>query len=144
MGLNRTRFANPIGLDDPQNHSSALDLARLARRILQNDFLAATVDMPRARLTTGARTRVVVNRNRLIAREPSIAGVKTGHTQNAGYVLVGAADRKGARLVSVVLGEPSEAASSNVKLMSLLKRDRGRLAARDRTRQRIAAILARR
>ena len=110
MGLTRTRFANPVGLDDPQNHSSALDLARLARRVLQNDFLAATVDMPRARLTTGARTRIVVNRNRLIAREPSIDGVKTGHTQSAGYVLVGAADRKGARLVSVVLGEPSEGA----------------------------------
>ena len=66
--------------------------------------------MPRARLTTGARTRIVVNRNRLVARVPSIDGVKTGHTQRAGYVLVGAATRKGARLVSVVLGEPSEAA----------------------------------
>ena len=41
---------------------------------------------------------------------PSIDGVKTGHTQLAGYVLVGAATRKGARLVSVVLGEPTEAA----------------------------------
>ena len=110
MGLRRTRFANPIGLDDPGNHSSALDLARLARRFLANDFLAGTVDMPRARLTTGARTRIVVNRNRLVARVPSIDGVKTGHTQTAGYVLVGAATRKGARLVSVVLGEPSEAA----------------------------------
>jgi D-alanyl-D-alanine carboxypeptidase (penicillin-binding protein 5/6) len=110
MGLTRTRFANPIGLDDPGNHSSALDLARLARRVLRNDFLAATVDMPRARLTTGARTRIVVNRNRLVAREPSIDGVKTGHTQLAGYVLVGAATRKGARLVSVVLGEPTESA----------------------------------
>ena len=77
-GSTRTRFANPIGLDDPGNHSSALDLARLARRVPANDFLAATVDMPRARLTTGARTRIVVNRNRLVAREPSIDGVKTG------------------------------------------------------------------
>jgi D-alanyl-D-alanine carboxypeptidase (penicillin-binding protein 5/6) len=119
MGLTRTRFANPIGLDDPGNHSSALDLARLARRLLQNDFLAATVDMPRARLTTGARTRIVVNRNRLIAREPSINGVKTGHTQSAGYVLVGAAARKGARLVSVVLGEPSEAARDSDTLTLL-------------------------
>jgi len=110
MELSRTRFGNPIGLDDPGSHSSALDLARLARRFLANDFLAGTVDMPRARLTTGARTRIVVNRNRLIARVPSVDGVKTGHTQTAGYVLVGSATRKGARLVSVVLGEPSEVA----------------------------------
>ena len=110
LGLARTSFANPIGLDAPANHSSARDLAAIARRVLANDFLAATVDMPRARLTTGARTRVVANRNRLVGRYPFVDGVKTGHTQNAGYVLVGAAARKGARLVSVVLGAPSEAA----------------------------------
>ena len=62
----------------------------------------------------------MVNRNRLIAREPWIDGVKTGHTQNAGYVLVGAATRKGARLVSVVLGEPSEAAR-DADTLSLLR-----------------------
>ena len=106
LGLTHTHFANPIGLDDPGNHSSALDLARIARRVLRNDFLAATVDMPRARLTTGARTRIVANRNRLVAREPSIDGVKTGHTQKAGYVLVGAATRKGARLVTRRAGRP--------------------------------------
>ncbi len=110
LGLRETRFANPIGLDAPGNHSSAKDLARIARAVLANDFLAATVDMPRARLTTGARTRVIANRNRLVARVPYIDGVKTGHTQTAGYVLVGAATRKGAQLVSVVLGAPSDAA----------------------------------
>src|SRR6185436_17452602 len=40
MGLTHTRFANPVGLDDPDNHSSALDLARIARRVPRNDFLA--------------------------------------------------------------------------------------------------------
>jgi D-alanyl-D-alanine carboxypeptidase (penicillin-binding protein 5/6) len=109
LGLERTRFANPIGLDDPEARSTALELAQLARRVLANDFLAATVDMPRARLDTGARQRVVQNRNRLVARVPYVTGVKTGHTQGAGYVLVGSATRKGARLVSVVLGAPSEA-----------------------------------
>ena len=110
LGLRSTRFANPIGLDAAGNHSSARDLARIARRVLSNDFLAATVDMPRARLETGARPRVVANRNRLVARVPYVEGVKTGHTQAAGYVLVGAATSKGARLVSVVLGAPSESA----------------------------------
>jgi D-alanyl-D-alanine carboxypeptidase (penicillin-binding protein 5/6) len=110
LGLRNTHFANPVGLDQPGNHSTAVDLARIARRVLANDFLAATVDMPRARLGTGDRPRIVANRNRLIARVPSVDGVKTGHTQGAGYVLVGAATRKGAQLVTVVMGEPSEAA----------------------------------
>jgi D-alanyl-D-alanine carboxypeptidase (penicillin-binding protein 5/6) len=120
MGLDDTRFTNPVGLDEPGNHSSALDLARIARRVLSNDFLAGTVDMDRARLTTGAHTRVVANRNRLIGSNPSVDGVKTGHTQGAGYVLVGSATRKGARLITVVLGEPSEAARDDDTL-SLLR-----------------------
>ena len=110
LGLEQTHFANPIGLDDPAARSTALDLSRLARRAMANDFLAATVDMPRARLGTGARPRIVTNRNRLVGRYPFVDGVKTGHTAGAGYVLVGAAKQKGARVVSVVLGDGSEAA----------------------------------
>jgi D-alanyl-D-alanine carboxypeptidase (penicillin-binding protein 5/6) len=110
LGLTHTRFANPVGLDSPGAHSSALDLSRLARRVLRNDFLAATVDMPRARLLTGARPRIVANRNLLVREVGWVDGVKTGHTSGAGYVLVGSTSRKGARLVSVVLGAPSEAA----------------------------------
>jgi D-alanyl-D-alanine carboxypeptidase (penicillin-binding protein 5/6) len=110
LGLDDTRFSNPIGLDQPGNYSSARDLALLARRLLRNDTLASIVDSPRARLRTGARRRVIDNRNRLVAQVPWIDGVKTGHTLRAGYVLVGSGSRKGARLVSVVLGAPSEAA----------------------------------
>jgi D-alanyl-D-alanine carboxypeptidase (penicillin-binding protein 5/6) len=52
---------------------------------------------------------VVDNRNSLVARYPWIDGVKTGHTKQAGYVLVASGKRRGAHLLSVVLGEPSEA-----------------------------------
>jgi D-alanyl-D-alanine carboxypeptidase (penicillin-binding protein 5/6) len=110
LGLTETHYANPVGLDERGNHSSARDLARLARRVLRDRFLAETVDMPRARLTSGAHERVVVNRNDLVRRYPFVDGVKTGHTTDAGYVLVGAAKRKGVQLISVVLGTPSEAA----------------------------------
>jgi D-alanyl-D-alanine carboxypeptidase (penicillin-binding protein 5/6) len=110
LGLTHTHFANPIGLDAPGSHSTALDLSRLARRALRNDFLAATVDMPRARLLSGERPRIVTNRNRLVREVGWLDGVKTGYTSAAGYVLVGSTQRKGARLVSVVLGAPSEAA----------------------------------
>jgi D-alanyl-D-alanine carboxypeptidase (penicillin-binding protein 5/6) len=110
LGLAHTRFANPIGLDAPGAHSTALDLSRIARRFLRNDFLAATVDMPRARLLSGERPRIVANRNRLVREVGWVDGVKTGHTGGAGYVLVGSTTRGGAKLVSVVLGAPSESA----------------------------------
>lgn len=110
LRLGDTSFANPIGLDDPANHSTARDLAALARRLLGNPLFARVVDLPEATLETGARRRVVQNRNRLIRRAPFVNGVKTGHTRGAGYVLVGSAAGRGATVVSVVLGEPSESA----------------------------------
>jgi D-alanyl-D-alanine carboxypeptidase (penicillin-binding protein 5/6) len=110
IGLENTSYANPIGLDDPDNYSSAADLATLAARLLRNPTFAHIVDLPSARLSTGARPRTVVNRNDLVLRYPFVSGVKTGHTSQAGYVLVGAARQNGARVVSAVLGTPSEAA----------------------------------
>jgi len=110
LGLRDTRFANPIGLDDPDNFSSARDLASMAQRLLRNKRFARIVDRPQAELRSGDRSRVVRNRNRLVARVPLVDGVKTGHTRAAGYVLVGSAQGDGARVISVVLGEPSEAA----------------------------------
>jgi D-alanyl-D-alanine carboxypeptidase (penicillin-binding protein 5/6) len=109
LGLSDTHYANPVGLDQRRNYSSALDLSRLARTLLRNDTFATIVDSSSARLATGARPRVIANRNDLVAKVPWIDGVKTGHTGRAGYVLVGSGTRKGVRLISVTLGEPSEA-----------------------------------
>jgi D-alanyl-D-alanine carboxypeptidase (penicillin-binding protein 5/6) len=111
LGLRGTHYANPIGLDDPGNYSTARDLARLARRLLRNRRFARVVDMPEAVLQSGAHRRVVENRNDLVARFPFVDGVKTGHTLRAGYVLVGTGHGAGgARVVTVVMGEPGEAA----------------------------------
>ncbi len=111
LGLQDTSYANPIGLDDPANYSTARDLASLTRRLLRNRRFARTVDLPSAELESGDRPRVVINRNNLIAAYDFVEGVKTGHTNTAGYVLVGAAGgRAGSKVISVVLGEPSEAA----------------------------------
>ena len=110
LGLRDTHYANPIGLDDARNYSSARDLARLAARLMQNRIFAAIVDKPRAVLRSGAYTRVVHNRNLLIGRYRFVDGVKTGHTSHAGYILVGAAHGHGGKVISVVLGEPSESA----------------------------------
>jgi serine-type D-Ala-D-Ala carboxypeptidase (penicillin-binding protein 5/6) len=110
LGLSETHYSNPIGLDAPGNYSSARDLARLAHRLMLNRVFAATVDRQRATLHSGSHPRTVHNRNLLIGRYRFVDGVKTGHTARAGYILVGAAHRAGAKVISVVLGEPSEAA----------------------------------
>jgi D-alanyl-D-alanine carboxypeptidase (penicillin-binding protein 5/6) len=111
LDLENTSYANPIGLDDPANYSSARDLAALTRLLLERPRFARIVDMPVAELESGAVPRVIDNRNPLVASTPWVSGVKTGHTLGAGYVLVGSAEGRGdAKVISVVLGEPSEAA----------------------------------
>ena len=110
LGLRDTSYANPIGFDDPDNYSSARDLARLARRLLKSRRFARVADTPVATLKSGARPRTIDNRNVLVERYPFVSGVKTGHTLGAGYVLVGAGEVRGARVITVTLGAPSEAA----------------------------------
>ena len=111
LGLDDTSYANPIGFDDPLNYSTAEDLAALSRQLLERPRFARIVDMPEARLESGARPRTIDNRNTLVATHPFVSGVKTGHTLGAGYVLIGSAKGGGgARVISVVLGEPDEAA----------------------------------
>jgi D-alanyl-D-alanine carboxypeptidase (penicillin-binding protein 5/6) len=116
LGLDDTSYANPVGLDDARNYSTARDLATLARDLLRNRTFAGIVDLPRARLTSGAHPRTVLNRNNLVREYPFVDGVKTGHTQQAGYLLVGAAHRAGAHVLSVVMGEPSESARDDESL----------------------------
>jgi D-alanyl-D-alanine carboxypeptidase (penicillin-binding protein 5/6) len=82
-------------------------MALLLRR---NSFVREIIAQPRAVLRSGARERVVLNRNDLVARHSFVTGVKTGRTLAAGYVLVGSASRGGVSVVSSVLGTASEAA----------------------------------
>ena len=89
LGLTETSYANPIGLDDPHNYSSAHDLVALASILLRNRLFARIVNTPAATLSSGDHPRTVTSRNTLLGRAPWIDGVKTGHTLDAGFVLVG-------------------------------------------------------
>jgi D-alanyl-D-alanine carboxypeptidase (penicillin-binding protein 5/6) len=120
LGLENTRFANPIGLDEQGNYSSAHDLARLAVELRKHSFVRKVADRTSATLSTGDRTRTIRNRNTLLSRDPRVNGLKTGHTAAAGYVLVGTRTQRGLTLVSVVLGTPSLAARDEDSL-ALLK-----------------------
>ena len=118
-GLRGTHFSNPIGLDGAGNYSTARDLAQLGILLRRNKFARETMDRSKATLYSGAHRRVVFNHNRLISSVASMNGIKTGHTETAGYLLVGGASRAGVQLISVVMADPSEAArdSDTLKLM---------------------------
>jgi D-alanyl-D-alanine carboxypeptidase (penicillin-binding protein 5/6) len=119
LGLTDTSYANPIGLDDPDNYSSARDLVALATILLRNRLFARIVDTPAATLHSGDHPRTVTSRNTLLGEAPWIDGVKTGHTLDAGYVLVGSGTQNDTRLISAVLGTPSESARDDDTLRLL-------------------------
>jgi D-alanyl-D-alanine carboxypeptidase (penicillin-binding protein 5/6) len=109
LGLDGTSYSNPIGLDEPGNYSTAQDLATLAEDLLGDKRFRRIVATPEADLKSGSVPRHVVTRNTLMLSDPTVDGVKTGHTLDAGYVLVASAKRQGVPLLSVVLGASSEA-----------------------------------
>lgn len=109
LGLTHTHYSTPIGLDTPGNYSSASDLAALARYLRRTQpFFRRVVALPRAVIRIGDDDQVVTNLNDLVGSVPWVNGVKTGHTLDAGYVLVGSGTRNGMTLISAVLGAPSE------------------------------------
>ncbi len=120
LGLTDTSYANPIGLDDPDNYSSARDLVTLASILLRNPLFAHIVDAPSAVLHSGDHPRQVTSRDTLLNQVPWINGVKTGHTLGAGYVLVGSGTQNSTTLISAVLGAPSEYArdADTLKLLN--------------------------
>ena len=105
LGMNNTHFANPVGLPDAQHYSSAFDLALLAAAIV--------CDCPQHYALFGLRDYTFnnvtqANRNRLLWIDPYADGLKTGHTETAGYCLIGSVKRNNRRLISVLLGAPSD------------------------------------
>jgi D-alanyl-D-alanine carboxypeptidase (penicillin-binding protein 5/6) len=120
LGLTDTSYANPIGLDDPDNYSSARDLVTLASILLRNPLFARIVNTPSATLRSGDHPRQVTSRDTLLGEVPWVNGVKTGHTLGAGYVLVGSGTQDSTTLISAVLGTPSEASrdAETLKLLS--------------------------
>jgi len=108
LGLADTHYANPIGLDQPGNFSSALDLATLSRHLLATPEFARIAAARSARLRSVRPPRRIETINELLRMAPWTTGVKTGHTFGAGYVLVGSGRRKGVELIAVAIGAPSD------------------------------------
>jgi serine-type D-Ala-D-Ala carboxypeptidase (penicillin-binding protein 5/6) len=134
LGLRDTRFANPVGLDDPQNFSSATDLVKLTLILRRNAFFREVTNQRSTTTRSGDRPRTFQNRNLLVRSVPFVNGVKTGRTLRAGWVLVGSGSRDGVTLISAVLGAASEGARQADTLALLrtgLERYRVRTALRE-------------
>ncbi|CAB1370458.1 D-alanyl-D-alanine carboxypeptidase family protein [Denitratisoma oestradiolicum] len=116
LGLTATHFVNATGLPDPQHYTTARDLGRLVRALIR-DFpeyypIYASKEYTYNRITQP-------NRNRLLWLDPTVDGVKTGHTEAAGYCLIASAKRGPRRLISVVLGTDSDSARAQESLKLL-------------------------
>jgi D-alanyl-D-alanine carboxypeptidase (penicillin-binding protein 5/6) len=118
LGMKNTAYRNPEGLTEPGHTTTARDLATLATRLLQDfpEYLHYySIKQYRYEGTPASNSS---NRNLLLYRDPSVDGLKTGHTAAAGYCLVATAKREfpnvgTRRLVSIVLGAASENARAN-------------------------------
>ena len=109
LGLKSTRFANPHGLPDANNYSTAADLANLASHVIRDFPELYKIDSIK-QFTYNKITQQ--NRNRLLWLDPTVDGMKTGHTDSSGYSMISSARRANGstgerRLVAVVLGTSS-------------------------------------
>lgn len=108
LGMKNTHYMNATGLPDPQHYTTAADLAILASALIRDfpedykrlysvkEYAYNNIKQP--------------NRNRLLWLDPNVDGMKTGHTESAGYCLISSAKRDSTRRISVLLGAPNDAA----------------------------------
>lgn len=118
LGMKGSSFRNSSGLPDPQHYTTARDLATLAGALIRDfpDEYAKYYSLKEFRYNNITQP----NRNRLLWIDPTVDGLKTGHTEAAGYCLVSSAKRGPRRLLSVVLGAPSDSvrAQESLKLLN--------------------------
>lgn len=107
LGMTHTHFANATGLPDPEHYTTPRDIAKVTIATIRDFPHYYKLYAEKEFKYNGIKQP---NRNRLLWRDPSVDGVKTGHTESAGFCLVASAKRDGQRLVSVVMGTPSDKA----------------------------------
>ena len=104
LGMKNTNFMNATGLPDPAHKASARDLAILARAIIHDSSEYYSIYAEKEFTYNGIKQG---NRNALLYTDPTVDGLKTGHTNEAGYCLTASSNRNGQRLITVVMGTRS-------------------------------------
>jgi D-alanyl-D-alanine carboxypeptidase (penicillin-binding protein 5/6) len=107
LGMSNTHFMNATGLPHPEHYSSAADMAKLARAIIHEDPAHYGIYAQKEFFWNNIKQP---NRNLLLWRDKTVDGLKTGHTEEAGYCLVASAVRDDMRLITAVFGTNSEQA----------------------------------
>lgn len=117
LGMNHSHFTNATGLPDPEHYTTARDMALVTAALIREFPEYYVWDGTKEFEYNGIKQQ---NRNRLLWRDPTVDGVKTGYTQNAGYCLVASAKRDDMRLISVVLGAagPEKRAQASMELLN--------------------------
>ena len=110
LGMTHTHFENSAGLPDPNHKASARDLAVLAQAIIRNSAEYYPIYSEHEFTYNGIKQG---NRNALLYTDPTVDGLKTGHTDEAGYCLTASSKRNGMRLISVIMGADSAQARAD-------------------------------
>ena len=103
LGMDSTNFSNSTGLPDPNHYSTARDISIMARELAKYPQVLEWASIWTETIQLPNRKAMLVNTNSLINKYPSMDGLKTGHTQEAGFCLASTAKKGDARLISVVL-----------------------------------------
>jgi len=111
LGMSASSFRNSTGLPDPEHYTTARDLSKLAAALIHDFPEEYRKYYSMKEYTYNGITQP--NRNRLLFIDPTVDGVKTGHTEAAGYCLISSAKREQRRLLSVVLGTASDGARAS-------------------------------
>jgi D-alanyl-D-alanine carboxypeptidase (penicillin-binding protein 5/6) len=110
LGLTNTHFMNVTGWPDPNHYMSARDIAKLTRTVIKEYPEHYKLYSEKEYSYNGIKQ---YNRNKLLWHDKTVDGVKTGHTESAGYCLLSSAQRGSMRLIAVVLGAESDKARTN-------------------------------
>lgn len=117
LGMSNSHFVNVTGLPDPNHYTTARDISKVTAALIREFPQYYVWDGTKEYEFNGIKQQ---NRNRLLWRDSTVDGVKTGYTENAGYCLVASAKRDGMRLISVVLGakNPEARAVASLELLN--------------------------
>lgn len=116
LGMKNTHFADASGLPDPAHYTTAYDLTLLGRALIRDFPEMYSLFGERSYQYAGSKVKAQPNRNGLLNKDPSVDGIKTGHTESAGFCLLSSAKRDGRRLIAAVMGTKSIAGRETASL----------------------------
>lgn len=108
LGMYDTRFVTPSGLDEANHHSTAYDMAILAREALNNKALSSIFCKSSDEITINDKKQTIYNHNKLLSYDDSFIGIKTGFTDKAGRCLVSAYNYNDSKIIAVTLNAPND------------------------------------